>query len=633
MGARNSLRSRNVSPFRVLCVSYRTETLLSLLNNLENDERVGGMEISTLAFDRSEDQMQIGEMIDTRILPDVDVILLSLEEGAADRYRDYCSFIGVAGDWLIRRDQSRLYVVADEGVAAHEVNLPELTQANLREWVQMPEAAKETAWEIPRAFWKHFENVDDIRDEGRKRLVRFRITQCIGLVCGAVKWGLTAAAIVLFVMSFSMQPATSSAVFGLVAGVYLPSAFAIVIWSWRWKFPVLVLWAFVAIVFVFGVFSILDAPEWVLNGFVLGIGVDIAHRIRLQGGRAYLRVAHDGSRHYWLPRGAFRDTMSGIAVGWPFGAPWLHSPGDRIFISYAHSSQWSTGMAVALRESLDDPVYREIFFDRDSIDEGSSWCHELNRGLSECNVFIAFIDESASTKSWPAAELETVMFSRFATGTPNIIVVLSPSCSLSQSVESRDMTRESIFVELLEATRHSERSVTVIQVKEETRPAEVVAELKPQIHPYRFVSQSIAPRWLSDILLAALGFSGLALWVTLPYSLLGSLVAIPFHEDLLRSTPFHQSCWIATFAVYAGAAASSSVFLSLYREFASFQGARKVLILAALAWAVWCIFLILQSEDPLFNGILFTGVALAAGEVLIFYLDWLRRAIFLGTGK
>jgi len=110
----------------------------------------------------------------------------------------------------------------------------------------------------------------------------------------------------------------------------------------------------------------------------------------------------------------------------PYTCPLLPSLSARVFISYTQSSAKGIRLARALYRTLKD-AGASPFLDRASIPAGASWRRALNEHIGECDTFVCILDERSVQRQWVAAEFLAALESRRLTGTPDVVVLVSPT--------------------------------------------------------------------------------------------------------------------------------------------------------------------------------------------------------------
>lgn len=95
-----------------------------------------------------------------------------------------------------------------------------------------------------------------------------------------------------------------------------------------------------------------------------------------------------------------------------------------VFISYMHRSVWSVLTASRIHEQLKEAGH-PVFFDRTTIEPGGPWRTSLMRGLSECGLFIAVLDDDeAAATAWVLSESIYAATLRKTIGKPRILLVI-----------------------------------------------------------------------------------------------------------------------------------------------------------------------------------------------------------------
>jgi hypothetical protein len=168
----------------------------------------------------------------------------------------------------------------------------------------------------------------------------------------------------------------------------------------------------------------IGAPtSWIVLGIVTGFLLDILRRDGYQARRALLSLEKvlEVTQIWPLPA-----DIEQVAKGnpWnPLRCPLFSAIDTKVFISYSRLSNWSTTYATKLHNRL---CKKEIqsFFDQAKIEEGSSWRSQLNRNISDANIFIAVLDEISVNRKWVAAEMITALLSKPLTILPEVIILM-----------------------------------------------------------------------------------------------------------------------------------------------------------------------------------------------------------------
>lgn len=103
--------------------------------------------------------------------------------------------------------------------------------------------------------------------------------------------------------------------------------------------------------------------------------------------------------------------------------PLLPFRSKSLFISYMHSSAWSSDTAALIHQWAIELGF-DVFRDASSIPPGSLWRQLLLRALSECGWFIVVLDGDATLTEWVLAESAYAALLRKSIGKPRILLVV-----------------------------------------------------------------------------------------------------------------------------------------------------------------------------------------------------------------
>jgi hypothetical protein len=124
--------------------------------------------------------------------------------------------------------------------------------------------------------------------------------------------------------------------------------------------------------------------------------------------------------------------------------PYTPSKRSRVFISYTHSCAWSRGIVDVLYDSLSKKGIIS-FVDKYGIARGSSWRRALHEKMSDATHVICVASKAATQKEWPAAEIESALKMRTATGAPSVIVLL-PEDLNEDEIENLTVIYKEVFL-------------------------------------------------------------------------------------------------------------------------------------------------------------------------------------------
>jgi len=180
----------------------------------------------------------------------------------------------------------------------------------------------------------------------------------------------------------------------------------------------------------------------------------------------------------------------------------------------------------------------DSFLDQAKIGEGSSWSGHLNRSITEANVFISVLDETAVTRKWVAAEMIMALASRQLTGLPTIIVL--KDSQLSQSSNMLPVFRAVLH----ERDKMMQRDqIRILAVKDST-----LHTLVWGLHPHRYRTPSILSSKLTT-LLSFLTIPGVTIGPIGPiFGLIAALFAYLQYWDKIDSSTILSSWGILTLA-------------------------------------------------------------------------------------
>lgn len=106
-----------------------------------------------------------------------------------------------------------------------------------------------------------------------------------------------------------------------------------------------------------------------------------------------------------------------------------------LFISYMHSSKWSSDNAALAHNWASANGYK-VFLDRSTIPSGTLWCKYLLQSVSECVFFVAIIDGDAVATEWVLAESAYAALLRKNVGKPRILLVIRNLQKISQDKQN-----------------------------------------------------------------------------------------------------------------------------------------------------------------------------------------------------
>jgi hypothetical protein len=197
-----------------------------------------------------------------------------------------------------------------------------------------------------------------------------------------------------------------------------------------------------------------------------GITVDVLRRCRYSVKRERItlgRVGNDYDDDRPDPR---LLKVRSRFVGAPYRVPWLTRERKPVFISYTHSSEWSSNTASDLYDEL---TKRDIpcFLDKHDIMRGSSWHKRLIEKMGEASQIICLVDDISIDKAWPAEELQTTLNLRRISGDPTVCLLVK------QGLRTAELKKTKIFEEVLNKAGDFEEIAVVL--KETDDSASLVA--------------------------------------------------------------------------------------------------------------------------------------------------------------
>jgi hypothetical protein len=381
-------------------------------------------------------------------------------------------------------------------------------------------------------------------------------------------------------------------------------------------------------------------PSDVALGIVIGILLDItrhngylAQRTRLSLDK-FLNYSKEGEQQYSEELKQTQALLENTLFEYPFfpmiAPPTLSYPANRqtrnrnpflyffgttlqIFISYTTEGSWSRFYARNLYNILND---RDIsaFIDIRDIREGSTqWHNSLSRALAESNVFIAVLDEKSVTKPWVAAEMRAALESRSISGSPEIVVLLSPQLSAEVSeemcpvfkallqhrdiaekkgwihyIEANDSTAGGIYAQIERITGKDKISKEDEQYISKRVTEHLSEQILPDLRSHLGVGPSILGRPLTALLLSCQFMSRLIALISpiLGFGLL--IVAYLFRDDFLSFTSLFP--WYVLAILYL-----ICCYCLGYLARHSFAFSKKLFILFPIAGFVLIIYHFVQS--------------------------------------
>jgi hypothetical protein len=115
--------------------------------------------------------------------------------------------------------------------------------------------------------------------------------------------------------------------------------------------------------------------------------------------------------------------------------PFFPFKSKTLFISYMHSSKWSSETAALLHKWAADNGY-QVFLDRTTIPSGTLWQKYLLQSISECVFFVAIIDGDADATEWVLAESAYAASLRKNIGKPQILLVIKNLQMIAQDKQN-----------------------------------------------------------------------------------------------------------------------------------------------------------------------------------------------------
>lgn len=119
----------------------------------------------------------------------------------------------------------------------------------------------------------------------------------------------------------------------------------------------------------------------------------------------------------------------------PSSFPLLPFRSKTLFISYMHSSVWSSETAEITHKWASEIGYR-VFLDRSTIPSGTLWRKHLLKSLSQCTYFLAVIDGNAEATAWVLAESAYAALLRKNIGKPRILLLIKDAQKISQDKQN-----------------------------------------------------------------------------------------------------------------------------------------------------------------------------------------------------
>ena len=119
----------------------------------------------------------------------------------------------------------------------------------------------------------------------------------------------------------------------------------------------------------------------------------------------------------------------------PSSFPWFSFNSKTLFISYMHSSRWSSETAALTHKWASENGYR-VFLDRSTIPSGTLWRKYLLQSISECVFFVTIIDGDAEATEWVLAESAYAALLRKNIGKPRILLVIKNIQKITQDKQN-----------------------------------------------------------------------------------------------------------------------------------------------------------------------------------------------------
>ncbi|MDR1271539.1 MAG: toll/interleukin-1 receptor domain-containing protein [Clostridiales Family XIII bacterium] len=186
-----------------------------------------------------------------------------------------------------------------------------------------------------------------------------------------------------------------------------------------------------------------------------GIVVDVLRRCRYSVKRGRIALSRVGNNYDDRVDPRLLKVRSRF-VGAPYRVPWLTRERKPVFISYTHSSKWSSNTASDLYDELTKHGL-PCFLDKHDIMRGSSWHKRLIEKMGEASQIICLVDDISIDKAWPAEELQTALKLRRISGDPTIYLLVK------QGLRTAELKKTTIFEEVLNKAGDLEEIAVVLK--------------------------------------------------------------------------------------------------------------------------------------------------------------------------
>jgi tetratricopeptide (TPR) repeat protein len=247
--------------------------------------------------------------------------------------------------------------------------------------------------------------------------------------------------------------------------------------------------------------------SYIMLGVVVGILLDITRRNGLQAKRdnISLEKALKVSKISSLPDEIIKLVREGDID--PIRRPLFPAIALKVFISYTRSSDWSKHYAAEIHKTL-LKIGVCSFLDRENIGEGSSWRNQLNRSISDANVFITVIDQKSVNREWVASEIITALEGKRLAKIPEVIALIEPKLPEAK-IDSMLPIFKTILHEYDKPAQEGKPRIIAIQ---DRTIQTVISSLKPK---YYHTSSVFPPQ-----------FSSLLAFLTIPLVAIGSVASV-----------------------------------------------------------------------------------------------------------